>query len=108
MNSGQYQLLVNYQTKSAILPLLKLNQRIPEDNGRIMKYLAFTANDLSTIVRQQRAISSLSVRLQNSINSQSIDTELIPLTTLKLIEVFLRQNDAKSKNLLAAPDLSFT
>ena len=45
-------------------------QAIPQDNARIKNSLVSTANDFGTIVLQQRAVSVLSAKFQDSVNAQ--------------------------------------
>ena len=56
--------------KLSFNPYGNLTKDIPEDNARIKKSLVSTTNDFSTIVRQQRDVSGLSAKIQDSINAQ--------------------------------------
>ena len=45
-------------------------QKIFHFDGSLSKSLVSTANDFSTIVRQQRTVSGLSAKIQDSVNAQ--------------------------------------
>ena len=58
--------------KFSFNPYWNETKEIPEDNARIKNSLVPTANDFSTIVRQQRAVSGLSAKIQNIVNATDL------------------------------------